>query len=987
MKRFAAYSFSQCICIAVLVLSSSVSAFAQFTTGNLVVLQVGDGTNTLASGTTAPLFLKEYNTTTAGQTIPVTTVTVPVTGSARIVNSGTATSEGQITLSQDSTKLVLAGYDTTIGIASITSSTSASIARALDTVGYFGVPGKADTTNTAFSANNIRSGTRSNTENYWAAGANTGAYYMGNNGTPVAVFTTTTNLRVILAQGGKLYFSTASGLSRIGRINSQPVSGAVSADTLITLGTGTTPSPYGFAINAAENIAYVADDRTNGNGGIQKWTLSGSAWTLAYTLSAGSSSGARSLAVDWSGSFPIVYAITNTSANTGGNLIRYVDSNSTAVSVTLASSPTIAAFRSVAFAPRKSCTDAVLSTTVTDKTCAANGAITLSVTSGTTPTAFSWTGPSSFTASTQNITNLQPGTYMVTASAPGGCIVTKSATVANNASLTATATAGGTTTFCKGGSVTLNANIGTGYSYQWYNGTTAISGAVGSSFTDTVSGSFKVVITSGINCTATSSSIAVTVNPLPGVSATATQPLCNAACNGSITLTGSGTTAPYTYASGTGAYSSTATFGSLCAGTFTLHVKDANTCVKDTTITLAQPTVLTATAAVTTPIACGAPGTVTVTASGGTPAYQYKLFTGGTYGTAAAFSGLNAGTDTFFVKDANGCTANATATLTPNPAPSAYIFPAPKLVFCQGTAVILHTNNAPGLSYMWKRNGTVLTGAGSTDSTLAVSSSGLYRVVVSIGANCSDSSALDTVVVNPMPANTIQHLTRDSLCAGDSIHLRVAGGAGNLYQWVVNNSLFPQTGDSNFYSSTSASLTAPLGYNLYSVITSNAGCKDTTAMVNVVVNPLPAPVIVNNAGTLSTSAFSGYQWYLNGAAITGATSQYYSAGTNGRYYVVVTNAQGCSGKSAEITVNNVGVENALAAQNIRIFPNPVRDVLYIDAPMTVHIHIKDMQGRLVAAKAAKKIDTRELSAGAYTLSVYDEAGKLLGTQLLIKTAQ
>src|SRR5689334_16100619 len=87
----------------------SFQAGAQFTQGNVVVLQVGDGTASLSNASTA-LFLKEYNTTTAGQGSAVSSVALPVTGTSKLTQSGSATSEGQITLSADSTKIVIAGY-------------------------------------------------------------------------------------------------------------------------------------------------------------------------------------------------------------------------------------------------------------------------------------------------------------------------------------------------------------------------------------------------------------------------------------------------------------------------------------------------------------------------------------------------------------------------------------------------------------------------------------------------------------------------------------------------------------------------------------------------------------------------------------------------------------------------------------------------------------------------------------------------------------
>src|SRR5215217_141754 len=82
----------------------ALAAKAQFTNGNIVVVQVGDGTAALTNGATV-VSLKEYNTTTTAQTSPVSTVTIPSTGAHRLLMGGTAASEGFITLSADSSRL------------------------------------------------------------------------------------------------------------------------------------------------------------------------------------------------------------------------------------------------------------------------------------------------------------------------------------------------------------------------------------------------------------------------------------------------------------------------------------------------------------------------------------------------------------------------------------------------------------------------------------------------------------------------------------------------------------------------------------------------------------------------------------------------------------------------------------------------------------------------------------------------------------------
>ncbi|MFN9520229.1 MAG: hypothetical protein ACK574_10945, partial [Bacteroidota bacterium] len=79
--------------------------------------------------------------------------------------------------------------------------------------------------------------------------------------------------------------------------------------------------------------------------------------------------------------------------------------------------------------------------------------------------------------------------------------------VSVNSLPTATATAGGSTTFCQGGNVVINANTGTGLTYQWRNAAGNISGATNASFTASTSGAYKVVVSNANGCVDSSSAV------------------------------------------------------------------------------------------------------------------------------------------------------------------------------------------------------------------------------------------------------------------------------------------------------------------------------------------------------------------------------------------------------------------------------------------------------------------------------------------------
>ena len=334
------------ISVTALLVASLTSVHAQFTAGNLAVLRDGTGSAALTSAGTA-IFLDQY--TTSGTF--VNSLGIPTAGATALVNSGSAGSEGALNLSANGQYLVFAGYNAAAGTASIASSTAAAAPRGVATVDAGGNYTLAATTSTAFSANNIRSGTTDGSGNFWAAGANGGTIYYDTATTAITNSTTSANNRVIQDIGGNLYFSTGSGSSRgIYQISGTPTTTGNTAVSLIN--NGGSASPYDFAFNSGMTIAYVADSSTystsSGIGGIEKWALVGGVWTFQYSLSDALKDGAVGLAVDFSGSNPIIYA-TSSSAT---NLFAVVDTGSTANGTVLATAGVNEAFRGLDFAPQ-----------------------------------------------------------------------------------------------------------------------------------------------------------------------------------------------------------------------------------------------------------------------------------------------------------------------------------------------------------------------------------------------------------------------------------------------------------------------------------------------------------------------------------------------------------------------------------------------------------------------------------------------------------
>ncbi len=314
---------------------------AAFTAGDLAVVRLGDGTQTLGNtGNTA--FIDDY---TIGGAL-AGTVAIPDSGASSLIVSGTATSEGALSLSGDGHSLTIAGYNTARPFgSSLASSASSAVPRGIGVISASGTYTLGATTTTQFSANNIRSGVTDGANNFWGVGANSGTYYFGNTAAGATVQNSSLNNRVIEDIGGNLFFSTGSGTRGIYEISGTPTG---SSSATLLFGTGSTSSPYDFAFNSTMTSAYVADD--NATGGIQRWDLVAGTWTLSYTLGTGVASiGARGLAVDFSGGNAVIYATT--AESTGNRLIKITDTGALSTAATLATAANNEIFRGLEFAP------------------------------------------------------------------------------------------------------------------------------------------------------------------------------------------------------------------------------------------------------------------------------------------------------------------------------------------------------------------------------------------------------------------------------------------------------------------------------------------------------------------------------------------------------------------------------------------------------------------------------------------------------------
>jgi len=447
----------------------------------------------------------------------------------------------------------------------------------------------------------------------------------------------------------------------------------------------------------------------------------------------------------------------------------------------------------------------------------------------------------------------------------------------------------GTDPSCFGGSngtATVSATgTVTPYSYSWNSvpqQTTATASNLGM-------GVYNVTVTDGIGCTYTTS-LSLS-QPLPvNASYTIANVRCAGALNGSISVTPTGGTAPYTYSWSPGGAGSSS-LGNIPAGSYSLTIRDSHNCVYTQTFAVTQPPPLVATLSIT-PVSCfnGNNGSITASVSGGTGAYQYSWLPAGGNGTTAA--GLTAGSYTLTATDANNCSVLAVGTVT---APTVLqVAVSTTNEACNylnnGQATAAASGGTPAYSYSWSPGGL----SGSSVTGL---SSGVYTLTATDAKGCTVTTPV-TITEPPTLTCSVIGITNVNCFGGanGSITLNGLGGTpGYTYQWQP----IVSTGNS------ATGLTA----GTYSITLKDLnGC--TTLTTVTVTQP---PLLTSTASSESVTCYGGSNGIIHSSAGGGTAPYTYvwsPSGISGQnvinvsagvYTVTVTDSKGCT-STAQTTV-------------------------------------------------------------------------------------
>lgn len=416
--------------------------------------------------------------------------------------------------------------------------------------------------------------------------------------------------------------------------------------------------------------------------------------------------------------------------------------------------------------------------TITDVNCfgESNGGIDLTVTGGTTPYSYSWANSTYLLSNTtQDLTNIPADVYNFEVIDANGCNFTDVLTVTEPPLLVTSVT--GVNILCKGGnngSVDLTVAGGTpNYIYSWNTGD------VTEDLSTLIAGYYEVTVTDDHGCTSISSITLTEPEDSLDFSYVVENVKCNDGTDGSIELTITGGTTPYSYDWSNGSTSSS--ISSLTSGYYTFLVTDFNGCLIGDSIFVDQPAPLTLNEVIT-PVTCFglSDGIIDITPVGGTAPFDYAWFNS-TFALATQtedLTGFPADVYQVEIIDSNGCFYEMFFEIVePEILAIDYTF---TIVSCpggsDGTISVDITGGNPAYTTTWSN--------GATTEDLTGLIAGIYSLTVIDTKNCTDSITVEITEPDTMKMTfDVVPISCIDQHDGTALVLPTGGNGGYSYLW------------------------------------------------------------------------------------------------------------------------------------------------------------------------------------------------------------
>jgi hypothetical protein len=460
------------------------------------------------------------------------------------------------------------------------------------------------------------------------------------------------------------------------------------------------------------------------------------------------------------------------------------------------------------------------------------------------------------------------------------------------------------------GSITVSASGGTSpYEYSinlinWQSSTT---------FFSLSQGSYGVFVRDTNGCT---DSVLVDISrTAPSITISVSSTTCGGISDGQITVSGAsgGSGGPYsTKLNSGGTYqilTTSRTYGPLSPGDYNIYVKDSNECETSYTRTVGQaPAISVSTSGVNPTCSGDSNGSITVTASGGTGVYEYRI-NSGNYQSSNSFTGLSTGTYTLWVRDSNGCESSTTRTLSKSQVTASYTVVNSSCGDPDGSVTLNSISGGNGGAYQYQWNGGSWTTFSSAVTLGTLLFPGTYVLNVRDSLQCT--TTYNVVVAEPTPITFTTSPSNPTCWDGSngSITVNASGGNGS-YQYSKNGGTTWQT--SNVFGTLSNGTytirvkdSVPC-YSATSSITLNKTAPSatlSTTSVNCFLGADGSITISNPTGGVG-GAVQTYQHRLNEGTYVNfeSTSYSYTSKEAGTYTIWIKDFAGCE-KSYSVIIS------------------------------------------------------------------------------------
>ena len=655
---------------------------------------------------------------------------------------------------------------------------------------------------------------------------------------------------------------------------------------------------------------------------------------------------------------------------------------------------------------------------------------------GTAPYSFSWDNGTWASSQGDTLTTLTKGEHTVVVTDSRGCTASDTVVIHNPDSLYINIIDSLTVyPYCMGvntASLSAVATGGTGmYWYEWNDNpalpqtTTTASALLADNYYNTVDSSYKITVTDEKGCTASDSTDilqnyvdtmgAETVfisQYFSGDTANPNEVSCFGLNDGEVAVNVWGGHGPYTYAwIGNSFSANTATITNLYAGVYSVTIKDTNDCMVNTSVELKQPDQLEFTTSLDTSLeesclgACD--GEIVVDfITGGVAAYS-ALLTNNTTGFTTShamvndvITGVCSGDYTVSLIDTNECSSMLISggndqQLVGTPEVTDANIDVVNGEVCYGASTgelsVNNPNTDTSYTYSWENLNNPGQSIATTDT---VSNLGAGTYMLLAGYNNTDG-CIDTAIITITSLamlNVTYHVVTDADCYGASTG-EVAVTADPLgvtpYTYSWNNGDTDPIADS---------LSA--GTHILTLTDGNGCDQDFSYTVNepsaVVVNVTATQTYILNANATGGTPPYSYSWREQANSNTSLGSQAtYTVGSNGTYYVVVTDDNGCQDTSQVTTYNEgtTGLVNASATNiELNIYPNPFKDATTVDFGRVIKeatITVVDVYGKLIETHKLESQDTYIIkrntkASGVYFMEIEIEGEKSMIQKLIIE---